>query len=437
LDQFIKKHWKVLLPALVVLLLLFRYFYGICNEFWEEDELQTYLIGLKFYSTHHFPYFGPDIVYTQSQIPGSLEGLLVGLPFYILAIPEAPYILLNLLSMLALCIFAFYLQKKFPGIPLWFTWVWIFICPWAINFSTYVINPSYVLFGSVLFFIGFFESIPKLSIGFVKVRTAFFMMGFSLFWIYQFHMSWVLMLPFIFAGFWFRFRKDKLILLYFLMGCFLTAAFVIPTYIHYGLHAGSGDVQSNVLFNVSNLKEIGNLIMRLLSYATFELWHFIDFGGKPQWQFFTEHIWAAPFMLFVIVLGVIQAVYLFLSFFPFIMKNRTIEFRWMKIIMLLTLLITYFSFLFSIKAPSSHTFLLLFPLVMIYSFYCWQTLFVKKLFRILMVIMLVSGIITHVTVARHNYYKKSLYKNRELPLKAIQERNYKILSNRRPYDRND
>jgi hypothetical protein len=436
-DQFILKYKRFILPGLIILLFAFRMIYGLCSEFWEEDEMQTFLIGLKFYSTGHFPYFGPDIVYTQTQIPGSLEGLLVGLPFYVLAIPEAPYILLNILSMLALCIFGFYLQKKFPGIPFWFTWVWIFICPWSINFSTYVINPSYVLFGAVLFFIGFFESIPKLAIGFVKVRTAFFMMGFSLFWVYQFHMSWVLMLPFIACGFWFSFRKDKLTLLYFIIGCITMAAFVIPTYIHYGLHAGSGGVQSNIIFNVSNLKEIGNLIMRLLSYATFELWHFIDFQGNPRWQFFAGHIWVAPFILFVICIGVLQAVYLFLSFFPFIIKNKSIEFNWIKVIMLATIIITYFSFLFSIKAPSSHTFLVLFPLVMIFSFYCWQPLFAKKWFRILMILMLLSGIITQGTLTRHNYTIKSLYKNRELPLKAIQERNYKILSDRRSYDRNN
>jgi hypothetical protein len=417
-----------------MLLFIFRLIFGLCSEFWLEDELQTYLIGLKFYCTHHFPYFGPDIVYTQSQIPGSLQGLLVGLPFYILAIPEAPYILLNLLSMFSLCVFAFYLQKKFPGVPLWFTWIWIFICPWAINFSAHVINPSYVLFAAILFFIGFFESIPKLSIGFLKVRIAFFLMGFSLFWVCQFHMSWVLMLPFIAVAFWFQFRRDKMTVLFFVIGCVITTAFVLPTYLRYGFHSGSGGVQSNILFNASNLKEIGNLIMRMLSLATFELWHFIDFQGNPRWQFFVGHIWAAPFMLYVIAIGVMQAVYLFISFF---LKNKSKDFSWVKTIMVLTMLITWASFLFSLKGPSSHTILVLFPLVMFYSFYCWQELFVKKWFRILMILMLFSGIITHITIVRHNYYIKSMYRNRELTLKAIQERNYKIIGDRRSFDRNE
>lgn len=434
MDQFIIKYKRLILPVLIILLFTFRLIYGLWSEFWFDDEIQIYSIGLKFYSTHHFPYFGPDIVYTESQIPGSLQGLMVGLPFYILPAPEAPYILLNLLSMFSLCFFAFYLQKKFPGVPLWFTWIWIFICPWAINYSTHIINVSYVLFASVLFFVSFFESIPRLSIGFIKVRTAFFLMGFALLWIYQVHMSWVLLMPFIAVSFWFQFKKDKLTVLFFLTGSLLTAAFVIPTYMRYGLHSGSGGVQSNVVFNTSNLKEIGNLAMRLVSFATFELWHFINFGKEPKWQFFANHIWTAPFMWFSIAIGVLQWAYLAISFF---LKSRWKEFSRVKIIVLVTIFITWCSFLFSVKAPSSHTFYLLFPLIMIYSFYCWQTMFIKKWFRILMIVMLFSGIITQATIARHNYYGKSMYRNRDLPLKAIQERDYKILSNRRPYDRNE
>lgn len=433
METFITKHKKYFVPSVILFLFMLRLINGLCSTFWLEDEIQVYAIGLKFFSTHHFPYFGPDIVYTNSQVPGSLQGLMVGLPFFITPIPEAPYILLNILSMSALIFFALYLQRKFPGVPIWFTWIWIFICPWAINYSTHIINISYLLFGSILFFVGFFESIPKLSIGFLKLRTAFFLMGFSFFWIFQFHMSWVLLLPFIGASLWFSFRKNKSSLLFLLLGSLITASFVIPTYLHYGLHAGSGGSASNVVFNASNLLEIGNIIMRLVSYATYELWHFIDFGDDTQWHFFTRYYWAMPFLFFVIAIGVLQWAYLVISFFR---KNNSTDFKWIKTILLITIIITYCSFLFSVKAPSSHTFYLLFPLMIIYSFYCWQTLFVRKWFRILMVLLLCSGIITQVVLIDNNARKVSLYKNRDLPLKAIQQSDYTILTNRRSFDRN-
>jgi len=419
----------------IMLLLLFalRLAYGLCSEFWFPDELQVYLIGLKFYTTGHFPYFGPDIVYTSSQIPGALQGLLVGLPFYLLKIPEAPYIFLNLLSMSALCLFAVYIQKRFCETPKWFIWIWLLTCPWTMNFSTHILNPSYVLFGAVLFFIGFFEAMPKLSIGFLKPWMAFFLMGFALFWVYQLHMSWVLLLPFIITAFWFSFRKNKITALTFVLGCLLSASTLIPTFLAYGLHFGSGSTAENIVFNVSNAKEIVTVLMRYLSFASNEIPRFIDTDGGSKVQFFKDYLPAAPFMLFAILMGFLQVAYLVIAFFR---KNPKSDFAWVKWITFIAMMVTYVSFFFSVKGPSSHTFYVLFPLVMFYSFYCWQPLFRKKWFTILMAVMLFSTFVTNCTLAYHNYHLKSMYKNRELPLKAIQEKDYHILGERRASDKN-
>ncbi|HNW69482.1 MAG TPA: hypothetical protein PKI01_03705 [Bacteroidales bacterium] len=420
---------------IMALLLLFalRLGYGLCSEFWFPDELQVYLIGLKFYTTGHFPYFGPDVVYTSSQIPGALLGLLVGLPFYLLKIPEAPYIFLNLLSMSVLCFFAVYIQKRFTETPAWFIWIWLLTCPWAMNFSTHVLNPSYVLFGAVLFFIGFFEAIPKLSIGFLKPWLAFFLMGFALFWVYQLHMSWILLLPFIVAAFWFSFRKNKIGALTFVLGCLFSASTLIPTFLAYGLHAGSGNTSDNIVFNISNAKEILTVLLRYLSFASNEIPRFIDTDGGSKVQFFRDYLPAAPFMLFAILMGFLQVAYLIIAFFR---KNPKSEFAWVKWITFIAMIITYLSFFFSVKGPSSHTFYVLFPLVMFYSFYCWQPLFRKKWFTVLMAVMLFSTVVTNGTLAYHNFHLKSMYKNRELPLKAIQEKDYHILGERRASDKN-
>lgn len=417
------------------LLLLFalRLAYGLCSEFWFPDELQVYLIGLKFYTTGHFPYFGPDVVYTSSQIPGALQGLLVGLPFYLLKIPEAPYVFLNLLSMSALCLFAVYIKKRFAETPAWFIWIWLLTCPWTMNFSTHILNPSYVLFGAVLFFIGFFEALPKLSIGFLKPWLAFFLMGFALFWVYQLHMSWILLVPFIVAAFWFSFRKNKIGVLTFVLGCLLSASTLIPTFLAYGIHAGSGNTSENIVFNFSNAKEILTVLLRYLSFASNEIPRFIDTDGGSKVQFFRDYLPAAPFILFAILMGFLQVAYLIIAFFR---KNPKREFFWVKWITFIAMMITYLSFFFSVKGPSSHTFYVLFPLVMFYSFYCWQPLFRKKWFTILMAVMLFSTIVTNITLAYHNYHLKSMYTSRELPLKAIQEKDYHILGERRASDKN-
>ena len=79
-------------------LFAFRLFYGLCYEFFFEDFTQIFLIGLRAYAGGRWPYFGADVVWTQSQIPGALQGLLVAVPLMVAPYPEAPFVLLNLRS---------------------------------------------------------------------------------------------------------------------------------------------------------------------------------------------------------------------------------------------------------------------------------------------------------------------------------------------------
>src|SRR5207245_2090183 len=79
-----------------------RLAFGLSHDFWFEDETQIFLIGVRHHATGAWPYFGPDVVWTRSQIPGALQGLLVGLPMDVIAVPEAPFVLLVPFAALAL-----------------------------------------------------------------------------------------------------------------------------------------------------------------------------------------------------------------------------------------------------------------------------------------------------------------------------------------------
>ena len=70
--------------AVLAVALVGRIGFGLSSEFWSEDERQTYLIGLGAFARGAWPYFGPDVVWTQSRIPGALEGLLIAGPLYVL-----------------------------------------------------------------------------------------------------------------------------------------------------------------------------------------------------------------------------------------------------------------------------------------------------------------------------------------------------------------
>ena len=147
----------------------FRLLFGLSGLLFTEDETQIYLLGLRFHASGQWPYFGPDVVWTETQIPGALQPLLVGLPFFIAPIPEAPYLLLNALSMGALALFGWYLSARLPEQPRWLLWGWLLTLPWTLELSTHIINPSYVLPASVIFFVGFMEAWPSLRIGRVPV----------------------------------------------------------------------------------------------------------------------------------------------------------------------------------------------------------------------------------------------------------------------------
>src|SRR5436190_9551581 len=102
----ILKSSKLAAGAALAALFVLRLAIGLSADVYTEDESQILLLGMRYHATHAWPYFGPDVVWTKSQIPGALQALLVGLPLSVAPIPEAPYVLLNVLSMAALCLFA-------------------------------------------------------------------------------------------------------------------------------------------------------------------------------------------------------------------------------------------------------------------------------------------------------------------------------------------
>src|SRR5262249_34324025 len=137
---------RVTLWAIAIVgLFAFRLLFGLSRELFFEDETQVFLLGLRYHTTRAWPYFGADVVWTQSEIPGALLPLMVGVPFDIAAVPEAPYVLLNVLSMAALAAFAWYITERLPRLPAWLVWAWLTTAPWTLEFSTHLLNPSYLL----------------------------------------------------------------------------------------------------------------------------------------------------------------------------------------------------------------------------------------------------------------------------------------------------
>jgi len=423
----------------LALLFCFRCVFGLCSQFWvaTEDEKQIYLIGLKYYATGEWPFFGPDVA-QGIQIPGALQGLVAGLPFYVLKIPEAPYIFLNVLSFASLCFFAWYCRKRLPEFPAWLVWVWLFTAPWTLNFSTQVVNPSYVLPGAILFFIGALETYPFVSHNLISARLANFLMGFSIFWSMQFHLSWVVLLPFVLLSLYFQLRQDGLKALgaitWFGLGALLPASVLLPTFIKFGLAAGMGNTVATVQLNPNNLMSQLNIVEgipgRFLSFASFELPRFIGQNTAARLQFFRENLWLSPVIIFLTLTGLLQPVALLILWFR--RKHPQTDWKAIKYFTLGTVSLLYVSFLFSMKAPASHTFYVTFPVAMLYSLYCWSPFLRNRWWQKFALAVVGCGIVFNVGLALHNFRTTSLYVDRARIGEAINRKDYHLVGERRP-----
>jgi hypothetical protein len=434
----LKERNKLLFICALALAFFFRLIFGLCLDFWTGtgDEKQIYLIGLKFYTTGAWPYFGPDVSNTI-QIPGALQGLIVGLPFYILPIPEAPYLLLNVLSFSSLCFFAWYCTKRLPELPGWFVWSWMLMAPWTIGFSTHVYNPSYVLCGAILFFVAAIETYPCLSRGLIPLRWANFMMGCALFWVMQFHLSWVVLVPYVLLSFYFQFKKagSKILssLLWFASGALVTGSFLIPTLIKYGFAAGMGRTNDAIQFDSGNLARHLNIVEgvlgRFLSFASFELPRFIGGNTITRLAFMKENPFLIPFAIFLTVVGILQCIAMLILWFK--REHTQKDWKAIKYFTLGTVVLLYVSFLFSLKSPASHTFYVTFPVAMLYSLYCWSEFLRKRSWQKFALVFIICGVIFEIGLAANNYSRVSIYLERSKIVEAIKAKDYRLLGERR------
>jgi len=424
-----------LFAALIVAAFLFRLGFGLCGQFQDSDTKQIYLLGLKFYATGAWPYFGPDVLFGEIQLPGALQALLVGLPLHALPLAESPYLLLGLVSFASLCLFAWYCRRRLPALPRWFVWGWLLTSPWTLNLSTVIYNPSYMLAGGVLFFVGALELYPFTRRGLVPTQLANAMLGFGLFWSMQLHMSWVVLAPYALAALALQFkgglRRGLAALLHFAAGAAPMAALLVPTYLKYGPSAGA--TGQSVRLNPENLTALWGILTRTLSFASFEVPRFMGAHTRDRLAVVAEQPWLAPLALFLVAVGVAQVAALLGSWF--LRAHRQPDWRAIKYLALFNVLLLYALFLFSIKPPQSNHLYVTLPIPVLYAFYCWERLLARPRWRKLAAAVLACGVLFHAGLAAYNFSHVSLYVDRRAVQSAIDERNYHILGERRPGSR--
>lgn len=410
-----------------------RLLFGLAFDFWGDDELQIYLIGLQFYSTGRWPLFGPDVVYTETRVPGGLLGLLVGGPFWVAPFPESPYVLLNVLSLAALGLLGWYIGRRLPNVPRWFLWTWICFSPWTLDVSAHVINTSYALIGSIVFVVSACEIAPALRIGAMSRRLAFAGLGFGLIWVAQLHLS-AAFLAVIAAGVIALAAIENAPatargLLWCAAGAALSGLTLLPTLVALGPAAVMSRAGENVVFEPGNLVRLPQVVAQVLSLATFELPRFMGPSTADRLAFLARFPWAVPAIAVAVALGSAQVVVLLVELF----RSHPDRPGWSAVrrAMGVVLALLVLSFAFSVRAPASHAYYVLLPLVLVYAFHVWDGLLRHTWARNAAVVLLVAGAMAHLALGIRNFQDRSMYSRRDVVVRAIQERNYRLVGERR------
>ena len=435
MDRARAARWALALVALFT----FRLLFGLSREFFFEDETQIFLIGFRYYATGEWPYFGPDVVWTKSEIPGALQGLLVGLPLRAAPYPESPYVALAVLSFAALALFAWYAGAHRPAAPRWLIWGWLFTIPWTLQFSLHPINTSYILPAALVFFVGFFESVPALSIGRIPPAAAHALMGAALAWLMQIHMSWPLLLPFLALAWAARWRDGAGAMAVnaaaLCAGALAPGLLLVPTLLQHGAGAGGGGVARNIHVHGVSPWIVVTTLARFLSFASLEINRFIATDGPKRLEFFQRHLWLAPLAIAVGIAGIAQPFWMLVDWArPARWPEPSTRRRWhaLRLLVASAVLLVYASYFFVVEPPQAHAFYVLAPIAWMFAAYWWTLVDSARARRIAAGVLTLS-VLFHAGLAWAQAPELSLYRNRAVVAAAVRLKAPEMFAHRRAF----
>jgi hypothetical protein len=426
------KNHKLNLTILIVNLLIFRICYGLSQNFWHEDVVQIYLLGLKYFTTGSWPFFGPDVVHTNQQIPGGLQSILIAVPLWIWPVAESPVIFVNILSLFGIGLLAFFMHRRFSSQPAWFWLVWLGTLPMTLQFSTNTYNPSYLLLPAILFFIGFFERVPQLRQLQWSALTSGIAMGLSLGFIFQLHLSWPLLAPYLAATLVLRQPKmERLKLLSgMILGALVISLSLFPTIGQYGLSTLWSAGSSNSEFNIANAQHIGSTILRVVSIASYE---FLGFNLGSELAERRSIITSHPLLVIsaiVMGLALLTQVIMIIRYWVHGLKSRKMS---PELALLgLSCIWAALLFLMTPRPPAFRNIYILFPVAALAA--AWLIDAYQQYFRsrVLWAVVVGSSVLFHALVGIKMWPDISLHRDRDRVQNAIDQKDYRILGERRP-----
>lgn len=414
---------KWIIGLIILLLLIFRIFLGIQINFSHEDYQQIYLMGLENAFSNQWSYWGPDVVWSKTRLPGALQGLLGGIPIRLTGHPYAPIIFSNIISAAGLLLMSFYTKKRFPQFSLYFLIPFFLLLPFYLFHGVVMLNTAYLIFSGALLFIPVFELFIYRDQMVLKNPAYYFLaIGFSLLFTYQLHLTWVMYIPFIIVLFYLEWKRNSSLwwkpLLYFSIGGIIAGATLFPTLFTY-FGAIFNNVDGNLAFKPERLGSIFDLLIRYFTFATFDVtasYSVFDLAAEKS-------IVNLVLLKTLQILAIIQFIGVCITF---VFIKKTLAFRKIMLLFVLTLLMALALYTLSNKHLSARTYILLFPIPIWMSFHAYNYLLKYKLFQPILNISLVLVFFAFLGVALANY-------NDQYSFKAVEKELNEAFEQKAPY----
>ena len=407
------------LTLFILILILFRIFLGIQINFSHEDYTQVFLIGLENAFSGNWSYWGPDVVWSKTRLPGAMLGLLVGIPLRLTENPYAPIILSNLISGAGLILLSFYAKRRFPALSLYFLLALFLLSPFMLFNGVVLLNTSYLIFSGAILFIVVSDLFMYRNDLLWDVRYHFLALGFALLFTFQLHLSWVMFLPFVLVLFYLEWARNPKqwwrLLSFFILGSSIASLTLFPTLFTYGsvLLTGSED---NIHVNIQRLSRVIDLFVRYAGIATFDINQKINFI-----ELFTAKNWMNVALVWIIkVLSLFQFIGFCISFY-YIKKNDA--FRKTILLFFLTMVMALGLYLISNKHLEMRTYIILYPVPIWLALYGYAYLMDYRYVKSILYAFLALVFVTSIGMAMTNFNDMYSFKSVETKIdKAIQDK---------------
>tara|TARA_Y100000385_G_scaffold253897_1_gene278354 strand:- start:474 stop:1772 length:1299 start_codon:yes stop_codon:yes gene_type:complete len=413
---------KYLVVIFILLCLLLRIFIGIQINFSHVDYEQIYLIGLEYAFNDNWSFWGPDVVWSKTRLPGAMQGILAGVPIQLFKHHYSPIILSNIISFAGLMLLAFYAKIRFEKLSIYFLIALFSLLPFTLFNGVVVLNTCYLIFSGAILFICVTELFSYRNNMLLNPLIYFFSMGFCLMFTYQLHLTWVMFFPFILVLFYLEGVKQRKLLfkliMAFLIGCVLPSLTVLPTFIKYGseIMNGSG---GNLQLELLRIFDLFDLMIRFMGTATIDILQSLGFITL----FSDSGLVGSTLLIFVKVIAIIQFIGICITLY---FVEKTAEFKKTLLLFLLASLMSTILFMLSNKHLQIRTYILLFPIPIWLSLYCYSYLIRFKWSKKLLLIPIVTIFITLIGIGSSNF-------NNKYSFKSVEEKLNNSIENKDPY----